>query len=357
MGLTMENYSLASRIVEPLRDYAYSVGVAEVEKLAASDSPTTLLDLGTCDGESTVPFFQMCVDRLRSKGASGPIVLIFEDHPQNDWVPLMTRELDFGPSTFALASNASFFREVAPPSSVDFAFTNCAFHYLSGEPPVNLKHAVRHVSSTDPEECRAFAEAAASDYRGLLLSRARELKPGGVFVLSNFAWDKERDWHWGKSDRGASLYAELADCLRELVESGDVDEGSFLAATSPAYYRTLEEHTIPFQEESVMKAGLRLRSAELRHTRCPLRAEFANRGENFTTKDAEEYANTFTECFRSVTVWEVHRACRGGSDRETSAKAKLVDEVYSKFRDRVAKNPLAFAFDTVMAVLIIDKVI
>jgi len=427
----MEDYAVADKIVDPPRTFAYSMAVSQLASLASIEDvltttggpttgeeetggssaaphrPVTLIDLGTCDARTAVPFFRACANRLRGRPGwrpDQPIQVVFEDHRHNDWAPVTSRNLrdelnttdvpprrgspsagphrsvsssSSSPTIFPLLSTTSFFEATVPPNTVDLAFTNCAFHYLSRAPPKARFHkAIRHVTADarrDQKAIAAFRAAARQDWETLLLRRADELRDRGVLVVSNFAWDEDRDFHWGKTDTGASLYEELAACVQDLVDRGRLTVREQRRMTTPAYYRTLREHRAPFDDpdSAVSRAGLRLRTAAINITRCPFRRDLLDRCTGpFTDVDMEEYATRFTRCFRSVTAWEVQRAFDDSNDpdddavahttphpsRSADERAAILDEVYRLFADRVKQRPLDFCFDSVMAILVIDKV-
>merc|ERR550534_3386603 len=91
-------------------------------------------------------------------------------------------------NVYVLASGTSFYRTCFAPASIDLALCATAMHWLT-DIPCRLPDALHSACSTDSTARSAFAAQAAADWETILLQRAAELKPGGQFVVANFATD------------------------------------------------------------------------------------------------------------------------------------------------------------------------
>lgn len=238
-----------------------------------------------------------------------------------------------------------------PPGTVLLSFSSHSMHYLSGDPPCRFKATGLKDTDAAGEEKASFAAAAARDWERILLARAAELTPGGRTVISNLCVDESNGWYYASTDNGKSLYTELSDCLRSMVQDGLLTDLEFEWATSPEYYRTVAEHKKPFEDPSgpVRRAGLLLKSAEVQVSRCPLRAEYVG-GKH---PNAAEYGRKFAFVTTSFSYHKIARAFKHPGNTRTQGEQKLViDEAFERFGARVAADPLSFGIDTVCLVMV-----
>ena len=144
----MENYETSDRIITPVREALYALAANQIPLLKSLDDvsqPAVILDLGTCDGRTTVPCFQECVKRIRERDAEThrPIIAIYEDHRHNDWKPLICRNLkqELGEGVHPLVSNTSFFEQTTARNSVDLAFSCVPLTRLICTPHLRALHS------------------------------------------------------------------------------------------------------------------------------------------------------------------------------------------------------------------------
>lgn len=187
----------------------------------------------------------------------------------------------------------------------------------------------------------------------ILLARAKELVEGGRAVISNLCID-ERGWYYSSTDRGASLYSEISDCMRSMVSDGLLTPLEFEWATSPEYYRTIEEMETPFKDPNspVRRAGLLLESAATQITRCPLREEWL--AGKFD--DPLQYGRKFAYTVTSFTYNKLARAFEHeGNQRSEAERKDLLAKIFERLAQRVAANPEHFGIDTVSYVMVLTK--
>lgn len=337
---------------------SYSVAVAQVADIpmGAESTPFVIVDLGVADGINSIPLFKGCVEEVKKRDTNKSIWLAFDDQPCNDFsqITKMDQHL-FGSNCFPIITAISFFKPTMPRGTVHLSYSSHSMHYLAGGPPCNFKMTGLKDTDAVGEEKAMFAATAAKDWERLLLARASELAVGGRSVLSNLCVDESTGWYYSSTDYGKSLYTEVSDCLRSMVNDGLLTDLEFEWATSPEYYRTIAEHKLPFEDPNgpVPKAGLRLKSAEIQVSRCPLRAEWVA-GKHAS---AEEYGKEFAWVCTSFTYHKVMRAFENPSNaRPEAEQKKLADEAFARLAKRVAADPLSFGVDTVCLVMVIEKV-
>jgi len=322
-------------------------------KQPEGNMPWVILDMGSADGLNSIPLFHGCIEQLRQRDDRA-IQLVFEDCPHNDFSRIMKLdENTFGPNTFPVSTNRGFFGVTCPPGTVSLSYTSHSMHYLSGPPPVNLKTCGLKDTDASGEERAIFAKQAEKDWEKLLLARATELAPGGRSVISNLGIN-EKGWYYSSTDRGKSLYTELSASLRSMMADGLITALEFEWATSPEYYRTLEEHKAPFEDPNspVRKAGLVLKEAIFHRTECPHRQEWLDGTVESATAYGKEFANVVTAFSRNKCM----RAFKHpGNTRTPAEQDKLINEVYERFGARVAAAPASFAIDNICLVMVIEK--
>lgn len=357
----MKNYhQLLGRTMEAALQHASAVAVDQIDAIPAPEGSHAwcVLDLGTADGLNSIPFFKKCVKQFQHRNStsssSREIALVFEDGPWNDFslISKLDAVATFGDNVFPSISNCNFFSPTVPSGTVDLAFSSAAMHYLSSGPPCNLTGL--HPTDAVGSERLAFSKQAACDWLSLLLARAVELAPGGRLVVSNFCIDETTGWYMGCTDYGASIYTTLSTCMWNMVRHGRLTQLEYEWATSPEYYRTVSEHTQPFQDKDgpVRQAGLVLRDSHVQVQRCPLRADFVSGKYDTPIAFGRDIANAVSAFAYS----KVSRAFKHEeNNRSPEECAELVDELFGHFAAAVADIPLSFGIDNVMVVLVIQK--
>ena len=336
------------------RSMAVAAKQMETMQLPAGDGAWVIVDLGCADGHNTVPLFKQVVEKSRARDAR-PVTLVFEDQPCNDFRRVHSIEgASFGPNVFCITANTGFFQPTMPPGSVHLSYSSHSMHYLAGSAPCNFASTGLKDTDAVGHEKAAFAAKAKQDWEKLLIARAVELSVGGRSVLSNLCVD-EQGWYYGSTDRGQSLYTVLSDCARSMVADGKLTALEFEWATSPEYYRTVQEHLDPFNQpdSDVCRANLILKSHEVQVSRCPLAAAYA-RGEY---EDAAAFAKHFAWCATSFSFHKLMRAfAHDGNRRPEAERRALVEEIYRRFEKRIEASPEEFGIDTVCLVMVMEKV-
>ncbi|KAI8520586.1 hypothetical protein Bbelb_003400 [Branchiostoma belcheri] len=305
----------------------------------------TIADYGTADGGTSMPMLYQVIKFLRAKyGDALPIHVAYEDQPVNDFKSLFLRLQGLLPmpennsyfkdfaNTYVTACGTSFYAQSYPPNFVDLGFSATAMHWLQKK-PCNLTDALHHTSAGVPQEKQLFAAQAALDWEQNLMHRAKELAPGGHLVIVNFCVD-EKGRYLGNTDKKQSMFERMTSLWRKLVEEGTITQEEFVNTTFINYYRSVEEVSAPFKDESspVRKAGLSLVSVETKVTECPYWARWMREG-----GDAKVHAKRFIPTTRT---WSNHTFLSGLSDSRSAAeKAAIVDKFFGMYEAEVAAAP------------------
>jgi len=170
----------------------------DVKTLAsASNMIIRIADLGCATGPNTFMNAHNVVEAIKDKYQSQcpntetkpEFHVFFNDLPSNDFNTLFT-SLPQDRSYFASGVPGSFYNRLFPKSTIHFAHTTLALHFLSKSPevlqemnsPAWNKGRIHH-SGASKEVVDAYANQFAEDVGKFLDARAMELVPGGMLVI------------------------------------------------------------------------------------------------------------------------------------------------------------------------------
>jgi hypothetical protein len=280
--------------------------------------------------------------------------VVYSDQPRNDFNALIANVyglgsfesyLDRHADIYPMVSGTSFYRQILPPATLDIGFSATAMHWLSDK-VCNISNHVQAVGA-EGEELAAFQQQAHSDWRQILLHRARELKPGGKLVLINFARD-EQGRYLGNTG-GVNMFDTFNRIWLEFVDSGRISRDEYVNMTLPQYYNTVEEFSAPLLDSAdpVYQAGLRLEHIDTRIVKCPYAEDFTRHG------DAERFANEYIPTIRSWNESIYFNAL--STQRPLEERRQIIEDYYNSYRDRVRDKPDGHGMDYVHAYMVIAK--
>eukprot|EP00927_Polykrikos_kofoidii_P073554 TRINITY_DN69584_c0_g1_i1.p1 TRINITY_DN69584_c0_g1~~TRINITY_DN69584_c0_g1_i1.p1 ORF type:complete len:387 (+),score=63.23 TRINITY_DN69584_c0_g1_i1:60-1220(+) len=329
-------------------------------------SPLTICDYGTADGGTSLPTMNALVGRAKEKDPKRDIQVIYEDQPGNEWKSVFSHALGklpvpgskrsyleaFPTGVYALAAGRSFYDQVIPACTLDLGLAATCMHWLSalpGQLPEGYMHHTQ-VPRSDPA-LGPFQKQAAVDWERILLHRARELRKGGRCLLVNFCHDAKGQCLGKTENLKACMYDEKYKCWKAMADEGRITKEELNRTTFPNYYRTEEETTAPLKDENseVYKAGLRLVSCETKVVPCPYRACWLADPK----QDAITYARDFVLTTRTWSNSTYEAAL--DATRTPAERRALVDEMFERYAQEVAKEPAAHGMDYVHAHVMVTK--
>ena len=213
-----------------------------------SPGPLTIADFGSSQGHNSMRQMAFALDRLTERtGQSRDIMVVHTDLPHCDFTSLFVMLETATDSyrrgrdhVFASAIGHSFYERLLPADSLTFGWSAFALHWMSAL-PMPLRAHIWPVSAV-PDEAKALAEVAATDWRNFLTHRAEELVPGGQLVLIIGAVDET-------GATGLEPMMDLANgVLKALVADGKLDADAYAAMTIPSRPRARDEFTAPFDK-------------------------------------------------------------------------------------------------------------
>ncbi|XP_076463630.1 uncharacterized protein LOC143295859 isoform X1 [Babylonia areolata] len=327
----------------------------------------TIGDFGCADAAVSIPLIRGIIDRVRKRCKKNiPIQVVYEDQPTNDFNSVFKRVHGLIPEpptylndfndVFVMASGTGFFEQILAPNSADVIFSFIAAHYLS-VPVTKYKDSLHRFPKATPEECKVVEAQAAKDWETFLLQRARELKSGGVLIVSTPAHDPE-----GKNDKGVRHWAQhceegMLNMWRRMRDEGKITAEEFYDTNMHRCPRYLEEYKAPFASPNspVRKAGLELISAELIIAPCVAQQQWKSKMEKEGIDDRKQWAQAVVQQHR---VWANSNFIRGLSNtRSSGEKEALVDEMFERLEAETAQcDPNTYLNDYLLGYVFARKV-
>jgi hypothetical protein len=315
-----------------------------------------IADFGAADGGTSMGMMRRLVGAIRAREPDRQISITYTDLPHNDFSTLFRLSQGLlGPKTdsplagvpglFIFGSGTSFYRQVCPDNTLSLGFSATAMHWISSRPCMIADH-VQAVGAA-PAEREKFRAQALRDWETILLTRARELRPGGRLALANFCIDEEGRY------LGHTTSVDMFDCFarhwRNLFRAGRINDAEYANGTFQQFYRTLDEFAAPFRDpaSSVSRAGLKLETIFTMVTPCPYAEEFKRKG------DAAAFAKAYVPTLRS---WS-ETVFAGALDpfRSAAERAAIIDDFYYAYEAEVVAAPEGHRMDYVHCVTEIAK--
>jgi hypothetical protein len=319
-----------------------------VERMDIADerAPFRVADFGAADGGTSVDLWRSVLKHVRQRVPNRPIEMVYTDLPRNDFSQLfrmihgqtdITSYYGEINDLYVFAAGTSFFEAIFPKRSLSLGFSAAASHYLS-RCPCNITNHV-HMVGANKAERAAYQEQGRIDWETMLLGRSRELSLGGRLCLFNFGID-EADRYLGNTG-GVNMFDTFDQLWRGLAEDGIITNEEYEQTNFPQCYRTLEQFVKPLTHSSseVYTSGLRLKHVETRVVRCPYAEAFEHHC------DAKMFAHNYVPTLRS---WSEPTFASGLSPtRSSEERARIIDEFYERYEQRVANHPQGHGMDYV----------
>ncbi|XP_076472289.1 uncharacterized protein LOC143301784 [Babylonia areolata] len=291
------------------------------------------------------------VELVRKKHGEIPVQIVYEDQPSNDFnsvfkrihglIPDPPTYLNDFQKVFVTASGASFYHQIMPDDSAHLLMSFIAAHWMS-QPATTFQNSLHRFPDATEDERKLVAAQGAKDWETFLLHRARELKSGGVLVVSTPAEDPEMRL---KGVRHCNQGTEegMLNMWRRMRDEGKITQEEFVNTNFHRCTRFLEEYRAPFEDPDspVYRAGLRLISAKYELGPCRVTQLWQEKLDKEGIDDRATWAKGMVNQHR---CWSNSSFIRGlSSTRSESEKEALVDEMYDRVEKEVAaQDPREF---------------
>ncbi|XP_019180721.1 PREDICTED: salicylate carboxymethyltransferase-like [Ipomoea nil] len=224
----------------------------------------SIADLGCSSGPNTfLVVFDIirAVEKLRKMtGTHSPeYVIHFSDLPSNDfnsifrslprYVEDFKKEMGdgFGHCFFA-GVGGSFYGRLFPSKTLHFVHSSSSLHWLSQIPKglEENKGNIRIAASSPPSVIKAYYDQFERDFSTFFKCRSEELVMGGRMILS-FTGRKSESHN--PSHDVLNIWTLLANCLKDLVTKGLVEEEKLNSFHLPMYEPSLKEVKMVVEKE------------------------------------------------------------------------------------------------------------
>ncbi len=360
-GITMSGggiYSLATTGAKHVIDAATPLVLDAIKSLPleSMEQGFSISDMGCADAGTSLTMIGTVIDAVSARAPGTAVSVIYTDQPHNDFNALITNVYGLGPfetyldnreQIFPLVSATSFYRQILPHNSLNLGFSATAMHWLS-QKVCNISNHVQAVGAQG-SELQAFRNQAHSDWRQILIHRAKELKPGGKLVLINFGTNEEGQYLGNTG--GINMFDTFNQIWQSFLDQKRIKNQEYENMTLPQYYNSVEEFSAPLIDpgEAVYQAGLRLDHIDTRIVKCPFAEDYTHH------RDATRFADEYIPTVRSWNESVYFNAL--STDRPVEERREIIEDYYDTYKTMVRENPDGHGMDYVHAYMVISKVI
>lgn len=329
--------------------------------------PFAICDYGCADSSTFMPVATKIISQQREKyGDELPIQVFYEDQPFNDFNSVVLRThglipggpkpyIDEFANVYAYDCGLGFYSQCFPANTLSLGYCAIAGHWSSKRACI-IPDEVFYIQSKDETVKEKFRQQGAKDWETFLTLRAKELKPGGVMMMIMFARDKDGHYsHKGFDEGKFSVYDILPASWKDMLNEGLITEEEYREAGFNMYYRNEEEFSAPLKDKDspVFKEGLELISIETKVMPDPTHEKFFKTGAKAGSDEAKQFANFFTNGTRRWTNFTFLGAL--SASRTAKEKEDIVDELYRRYEEAIAKDPYNSGADFVYANIVMQK--
>ncbi|XP_046575542.1 loganic acid O-methyltransferase-like [Haliotis rubra] len=319
-------------------------------------------DYGTADGAASMRLIRKLIENLKEHhGSEVQFQIIYEDQEINDFNSLFRRLSGLIPeppsylqdieNVFALASGTHFYKQCVPANSMHIIYSGVAVHWLSGKPPVNKDDIFPNTN----DDARYMLEKQASeDWEKFLILRSRELKKGGLLVVSTTTICTTSS---GETKTTSGNFLSVLNTVwKTFRHMGKISQNELLNTNMALCDKSLPLLKAPFEDpdSKVSKSNLRLLSAKQAFVPCKMYKEWRQRKEEEGVDDRFEFARRLVSAHR---CWSNSAFLTGLSGtRSKDEKELIVNELYSEVEEVIRnRNPDDFKDENLFCYVFIIK--
>ncbi|XP_067656247.1 uncharacterized protein [Haliotis asinina] len=344
---TNDVLKLAKNVPFPDKTSVYSIG-----------------DYGTADGTASMAIMRKLIETLKEHhGPNVQFQIIYEDQETNDFNSLFRRLSGLIPepssylqdieNVFAFASGTHFYKQCVPAESMHIIYSGVAVHWLSGKPPVN-KNDIFSFPKTDDGTRYLLEKQASEDWEKFLILRSRELKKGGLLVVStvtNYTTSS------GEVKITSGNFLSILNTVwKSFHDIGKISQHELMNTNMALCDKSLTLLKAPFDDpdSKVSKSNLRLLSAKQVFVPCKMYMEWRKRKEEEGVDDRVEFARRYVSANR---CWSNSAFLTGLSGtRSKDEKELIVNEFYAQVEEVIQnRSPEDFKDDNVFCYVFIIK--
>ncbi|XP_060079859.1 uncharacterized protein LOC132559257 [Ylistrum balloti] len=296
----------------------------------------TIGDFGTADGRASLCLINDMIYTIKAGlGEKQAIVLCYNDQPMNDFNRLIEvirgngqkSGLALGSDIYPVIIPRCMYGVCLPYNSMDLAISSVATHYLSKQ-VCQIKNGIS-LGEADEGEQLLIREQAKADWRTFVISRGRELKPGGYLVTMNVSSD-EHDDEARFVEKGTTCVASF---VTDMAKDGVITQEEYRATNFNSHYlRKAADFQEPFNSDlpEIKELGLELVSMK------PIKHYLQYPTFDIVNKDYVEKMDYSQRIVSSIYPWMYHVLHGGLSESRTEEeKQAVIDNYFDRLREYV----------------------
>ncbi|XP_021341478.1 probable S-adenosylmethionine-dependent methyltransferase At5g38780 isoform X3 [Mizuhopecten yessoensis] len=255
------------------------------------------------------------------------IVVYYNDQPMNDFNRLskvIQGDRKVRGNIYPVIIPRTMYEQCLPNNSLDLAISSVATHYMSKQ-VCQIKNGIS-IADADDNELSLMREQAKADWRSFVISRGRELKPGGFLVTMNISSDDSGDEPMLVEKGALRLGSFVSDMAKERV----ITKEEYLATNfNSSYMRTPAEFKEPFTSALPEVRELRLELVSVKSIKHYLQHPTFD----IVNKDNTEKMEYSRRIVASIYPW-MHHVLYGGLSvsRTEDKKQAIVDEYFDRLQ-------------------------
>ncbi|MEM6460988.1 MAG: hypothetical protein AAF724_03645 [Pseudomonadota bacterium] len=228
---------------------------ALVGRLAPAGEDLRLVDYGCGPGDSALQAVMPAIETWRARFADAPVSVCHADQPGNDWNGLFARVT--GPDGYAApgmrtsASIGSFYERMVDDGAADFATCFMASHWLRHSVSVEAPGTV-WFADMQGEARMQMAARALEDWARFLDCRARELRSGGVLLVSCLGTVPDESEINGHAASGRAVYRAIQKIAQDMADAGWIDPAVLDRFVFGLWFLTADEARQPLEADAAL---------------------------------------------------------------------------------------------------------
>ena len=219
----MVDYNKNSAMQQQLVHYHAERLVRLASELRPAQSELSVVDYGCGPGQSAIDAVAPFVRAYRKIHPDEPISICHADLPGNDWnglFKLTTGSTGYdAPLVRTTAAIGSFYDQMVDLNSVDLATCFMASHWLHHAVELDSPGSV-WFADLEGEARVTLSERALEDWTCFLQRRSRELRSGGILLVSCLGAIPDSDEINGIAASGRGVYRAIQHVAQEMVDDG-----------------------------------------------------------------------------------------------------------------------------------------
>ena len=302
---------------------------------AAKLFPTQLniADFGCSTGRNSFIIFREVLSEFRQK-FDIPVTISHEDQPTNAWEEYFKAYDELGyhdiPEVYSFIVGKSFYQQVFPNNYLHLAYCNSALHYAKRN--IACPDHTNPFLSSNPDIRETAIQYGRADLKELLELRARELAPGGFFIINClFQGQKLKDFFNIRNE-----FNKL------MVQEGFLKEEEYERLQTPIYPYSLEDWNQVLHELSYL---YRIRHFEIHERVNVIYEKFLE------DSDVDKYAEQMTGFIRGV----FESSLRSCLLREESEKESVIEGYFNRHIEHLKKQQWELGGTRILVILEIIK--